>query len=405
MREVDVPAVADDLRLMLVTDLAVALHRAGVPSHRLEGVAVDVARGLGLQVQVLALPTALTVASGVGEASRVQLRRVEPADPDLAKLVALDELSNALSLGRLSAAEGRVALEQIVARGPRWSVPTGLVTWGLASGAAAVLFGGRWTDVWVSAALGVACAGLVAVLTVRPAMLRAAGMLAAMSVAAVSRWLVDGGAHLDPGVVTVSALIVLLPGYSFTVGMVELGSGHLVSGVARTAAAAISLLLLVLGVALGGGGFLGSTPSTEPALAAWVEPVAIVLAPLCFGVLLGARARDLPWVLLGGLVGLAAARLGDVGFGAPTGAFFGALAVGLCGNLAARWFGRPAALVQVPGVLLLVPGSVGFRSLIALLGGDVLAGVDHGFHMALTASALAAGLVLAPTLVPPGRPT
>lgn len=404
MHEVEVQPT-DDQRLMLVTDLSVALHRAGVPSYRLEGVVVDVANGLGLQVQVLALPTALTVASGAGEASRVQLRRVEPADPDLAKLVALDELANALSRGALSVGEGRATLEAIGRQGPHWPVPVDIVAWGMASGAAAVLFGGHATDVWVSAALGVAISGLVVVLTTRPAMLRAAGMLAALSVAAVSRWLVEGGAQLDPGIVTVSALIVLLPGYSFTLGMVELGSGHPVSGVARTAAAGISLLLLVLGVALGGGGFLGASPSTLPPLPPWVEPFAIVLAPLCFGVLLGARARDLPWVLVGGLVALFAARLGDGWLGAPAGAFFGALAVGVCGNLATRWFSRPAALLQVPGVLLLVPGSVGFRSLISLLGGDVLAGVDHAFRMALTACALAAGLVLAPTLVPPSRPT
>ena len=32
-----------------------------------------------------------------------------------------------------------------------------------------------------------------------------------------------------------------------------------------------------------------------------------------------------------------------------------------------RWRHRPAAVVLVPGILLLVPGSIGFRSLTALM--------------------------------------
>ena len=68
-----------------------------------------------------------------------------------------------------------------------------------------------------------------------------------------------------------------------------------------------------------------------------------------------------------------------------------------------RWRHRPAPVVLVPGILLLVPGSIGYRSLSSLLERDTIAGIDTAFTMVLTAVSLVAGLLLAGVLVPPPR--
>jgi uncharacterized membrane protein YjjB (DUF3815 family) len=57
----------------------------------------------------------------------------------------------------------------------------------------------------------------------------------------------------------------------------------------------------------------------------------------------------------------------------------------------------------VPGVLLLVPGSIGFRSLTLLLEQKVFVGVDAAFIMLLTAMSLVAGLLLADIVLPSRR--
>jgi uncharacterized membrane protein YjjB (DUF3815 family) len=54
-------------------------------------------------------------------------------------------------------------------------------------------------------------------------------------------------------------------------------------------------------------------------------------------------------------------------------------------------------------MLLLVPGSVGFRSLHALLQHDVLSGIETGFAMALVAVSLVTGLFLANLVFPSRR--
>jgi uncharacterized membrane protein YjjB (DUF3815 family) len=57
----------------------------------------------------------------------------------------------------------------------------------------------------------------------------------------------------------------------------------------------------------------------------------------------------------------------------------------------------------VPGILLLVPGSVGFRSLTSLLERQAVAGIETAFSMILTAMALVAGLLIAGVIAPEPR--
>jgi uncharacterized membrane protein YjjB (DUF3815 family) len=61
-------------------------------------------------------------------------------------------------------------------------------------------------------------------------------------------------------------------------------------------------------------------------------------------------------------------------------------------------------VVQVPGLLILVPGTIGFRSFASLIDRDVITGVDTLFTMLLVAISLVAGLLLSNVLVPPRGP-
>src|SRR5262249_60255730 len=77
------------------------------------------------------------------------------------------------------------------------------------------------------------------------------------------------------------------------------------------------------------------------------------------------------------------------------GAFGGAVALGLVAHLNARLRARPVWLVTIPGVLVLVPGSIGYRSLLDLVDRDVTTSIETGFAMVLTAAGIVFGLLLA----------
>ena len=57
-------------------------------------------------------------------------------------------------------------------------------------------------------------------------------------------------------------------------------------------------------------------------------------------------------------------------------------------------------MVLVPGILLLVPGSIGYRSMSSLMERDTVAGIATAFTMVLTAVSLVAGLLIAGVLAP-----
>ena len=75
-----------------------------------------------------------------------------------------------------------------------------------------------------------------------------------------------------------------------------------------------------------------------------------------------------------------------------------------CGsNIYARVKNRPAMVPSTPGLLILVPGSIGYNSLTAMVQSDTLKGVELAFQMSMTAAALAVGLLLANVVISPRR--
>jgi uncharacterized membrane protein YjjB (DUF3815 family) len=89
--------------------------------------------------------------------------------------------------------------------------------------------------------------------------------------------------------------------------------------------------------------------------------------------------------------------------GGQLGVLVGAVALGVLANAYARLLKRPAQVVSVPAVLLLVPGSLGLRGLASLFDRDTLTGVESVFATFVIATAIVAGLLIANAVVSPRR--
>jgi uncharacterized membrane protein YjjB (DUF3815 family) len=207
------------------------------------------------------------------------------------------------------------------------------------------------------------------------------------------------------GPTILASLIILLPGLSLTLALNELATGHLVSGTARFTGAMMTFLKIGLGVGLGQKLAL-FVPVPLPEVVAvslpeWTLWASLVVTPFALVVLFRARWRESLWILAGALVAFWGARLGVGWLGAGMGAVVGALLAGLVSNLFARWKHRPAVVLIVPSIILLVPGSIGYHSLSNLLAHDVTTGIGNAFEALLVGSALVAGLLLANVLLPP----
>jgi uncharacterized membrane protein YjjB (DUF3815 family) len=169
----------------------------------------------------------------------------------------------------------------------------------------------------------------------------------------------------------------------------------------------VTFLGIGFGVAVGGTlaeSLLGAPRIARATpLPMWTEVVAQIVMSLAFTVLLKARPRDTGWIVISGALAIWGTRLGVDVLGPELGVFLGALIVGVASSGYARLCDRPAMVTQIPGILLLVPGSIGFRGLAALLDKQVLSGVDTTFKMIITAVALVAGTLIANIVAPSRR--
>ncbi len=202
-------------------------------------------------------------------------------------------------------------------------------------------------------------------------------------------------------------MIVLVPGLTLTTAVAELATRNLASGTARLMGALTIFVSIGFGVAIGqkSGAFVFGQASAPPdPLPGWAEIVALVLAPVALAVLFRAGLRDLKVILPAGVIGFLGARAGAAWLGPELGVCVGAFAVTLASNIWARLADRPTAVPGVPGIMLLVPGSLGFRSVTSFVDADTIGGVQAASSMVLVAVGLAVGLLLANAAVAPRRP-
>jgi uncharacterized membrane protein YjjB (DUF3815 family) len=205
-------------------------------------------------------------------------------------------------------------------------------------------------------------------------------------------------------VVTLGSLVVLLPGLTLTIAINELATQNLAAGTARLFGGLVLLMTLGFGVAVGSslGQQLMATPTgvTPAAIPDSCWYLAIATAPLAFAILFRAQSRDFLPITLTCWAGFTITQMAS-GFLVPvvSGAV-GSFSVGLIGSLYARWTNRSSSTLAVPGLVFLVPGSIGFRSIQMLLLNDVESAVRGAFDMFMVAISLVSGLLVAYSLLP-----
>jgi uncharacterized membrane protein YjjP (DUF1212 family) len=394
----------DPVAREFVIKLGRALHQYGHPAHRLEEVLVTVCRPLGLEGQFFSMPTALFASFGhAGEQRTFQLR-IDPGAVELGKLVRLHAIAGDVAQGLLTPAQGSAEVDALVQGPPPYGPVLSTLAFAATSAAAARFFGGGLREIGLSTLIGL-CIGLIALGTTRyHTVARVFEPLAAAVAALLAALAAKAFGPVSVYTATVAGLIVLIPGFSLTVAMIELATRNLVSGTARLAGAAGTFVAIGFGVALGtrlAAAIVGAPAAVTPhPLPLWTEWVALAVAPVGFTVLLRARPADVGWIGVAGALGFGGTRLGAIVLGPELGAFAGALALGVASNAYGRALGRPEIVPLVPGMLLLVPGSLGFRSLASLVEGQTIPGVEAAFRMTLVAVSLATGLLFSNVLLP-----
>ena len=389
------------------------LHQAGVPAHQLEGMVEAIANWLGYRCDIWSSPTAVFMTLRGTEDDEdyqhipMQLIRLQPASTNLADTSELYGMGEALMKGQKTLAEAFNDLKKPCGRlYPEWLI---MLSGALISGSFALMLSASWLGALTAALSGLAVGLLYAN---AGKALRAGGMeaIAAMMVSLLVYAVNSQLEGINPASIIMSGLIVLMPGLSLTTAVTELSTDHLSSGSARLAGALIVLLKLSLGVLIGtviaewlGWDRAGVYTFATAVPPHWTQWPALLVSALSFAVIFNVRLREFHLAVIAAVTGYLVSRLGVVLGGVEFGVLLAALAIALLGNSLGRALRLPAALMRVPGIILLVPGSLGYRAVTNVLVHGEPTSQDTAMLVGTMVIALVGGLLIGNTLIPPRR--
>lgn len=397
-------------RIAFLTELAERLHAYGTTAQRLEGALLGVAARLHVECEPWVNPTGMILTfrdpddPNTNDITRVI--RMPPGEVDLSRLSMADRIAEDVLAGRIGIADGLAALERLDRRPTRrWRLMQTLA-FGMIAGGVACLLRLPWLDVATATLAGLSIGVLDYLVTRLPALRESMEAVAAVMAATLAVLVASFIGPLNLNTVIIASLIVLAPGMALTNAINELTSQHLVAGTARFAGAMTTILKLTIGtmIALTVASMVGLQTQVEfyRPQPAWVEALGLLVASYAFAVVFRSWRRDYLLVMTAAAGGYLISRYVGIWLGNVAGVFVSALVLTMAGNLYARWRKRPGALIRVPGIILLVPGSASFRGLMTLMQQqDMSAGQAALLAVLNILLALIAGLMFGNLLAPP----
>ncbi|MDG2525660.1 threonine/serine exporter family protein [Stenotrophomonas sp. HITSZ_GD] len=397
-------------RVAFVSEIASRLHSYGTTAQRLEAAVIALSQQLDLDCEPWSNPTGVILSfsdpsKAIGSSDITRVIRLAPGENDLYKLSVADYIADSVAQGRMSIAQGHTALRrldrEVDGRGKSMQV----FAFGLAAAGVAGLWKLPWLDIATAGVIGLLIGLLTQYTDRRPATKEAGDALAALLAGFVATVVASLVGSLNLNTVIIASLVVLLPGMALTNAVNELASQHWVSGTARLAGAVTTVLKLTVGavIAVTLTQYLGLEPQVRAARpqAHWVEWASLLAAAYAFAVLFKAHRRDYGWVMAAAIAGYVIARYAGQEWGSPAGVFASAMLLTAGGNLFGRVIQKPGALIRLPGIIMLVPGSTSLRGFLNLVQQQ---NVDVGqvAFLAVTniVMALVAGLLFGNLLVP-----
>jgi uncharacterized membrane protein YjjP (DUF1212 family) len=379
--------------------------RAGDAAFRVHDAVERLAPRLGIDhLDLLVTVTGMTATARRGNEQVTLARKVGPLGINAARLGRLEQLANEPPTALTPSALG-TRLDAIEATAPEHPIVVVAIAVGLASASFAYL-----NDANVAGVLATFAAGGVGQL-VRSILLgrhfnqfavTAFCALVAAGLYYIAAWLLSR-AGIDPGhgIGVIAAVLFLIPGFPLVAALLDLLQHQATAGVVRlayattlllAAAFGLAIVFVVAGVALSA----PQPPSTDLALTIALRGLASLAGGCGFAVLYNSTNRT---VLVVGLLALLGneLRLGlqDAGTPQPMATFAGALLVGLLASVLRGYLREPRIVLTVPGIIIMVPGSYAFQSVVLFSQGNALGGLQAAVQAGFVVGGMALGLATA----------
>ncbi|ORZ10752.1 hypothetical protein BCR42DRAFT_333438 [Absidia repens] len=396
----------------------------GCPAHRLEYIMREVSKTLNVQAEYVYLPNIMLMSFLDPDMHTTETHFVrQPQSFDMHKLGEIYRLEKLVSHGEVTVDEALEFVDKVTGEHDVYPFWVGPFTYALASFCGCVMFyGGTWREAGLASGLAIFFA-IYEVFSGRLVNFQPIyEITCCIIIGFISRAVGQFGFCFTP--VAFASFIVILPGYSMAISIVELVSRQLVCGVVRMVYAIIYSFLLGYGITMGSSLYATIDPSsmdqktqcqrTEKAgtcLTTVPEVYYFLTVPLfavAYCVYLRARIPRWPVMIIVAIIGFVVNWALACRATAPSQVLqvAPAFVIGLLGNLYTKFTQKMSFDAVLLGVFYLVPGSLGLKSALGFFGtttGSEFSNQGAGFALSMieTSIGISIGLFVATLLVYP----
>ena len=382
---------------------AKALHENGLPTHRLEERMKVVCSSLTINGQFFSTPGSIFASLTIQGVTQSHMIKLTDNELNLEKIDRIEVIIQKVISKEINPQEGHEKLNQIKSSKNRYSEITTIFFMGISTAAAACVFGGELPAIISAFIIGLGIGSLGLLLRFVPQLDKIYALLAAIWAVLVSGLFNSYFKNFQLDIATICGLILLIPGFTFTVSITEMVNNHLIAGLSRFTTAFITFVMLAIGIGIGESFIykldLNKGIHVWNTLPFWKEWIALIFVPLGFVVLFKAKPKDFWWILIGCWISYFSFKIGNQFTSNTTAVFLASLLLGIGSNLFSLKTKRNPSVMLVPGMILLVPGSLGFLSISKLVESDVVGGIQIALNMLITSMALVLGIIFSNVLL------
>jgi len=388
--------------LCLALDVGEGMVKCGAEISRVEDTIERICRAYGAaHVEVFSVISYINAAVRMPDGSySSQLRRIRSVSNDFGILERLNALSRKICAERPSLDVFDAELRELKKLKPYRNWVMCLAS-GLATGAFAMLFGGKWNDGLIAFLIGVLIklveSRMPAKVNVMAKTVISAAIAAAIAIVTASFEIADSADY-----VIIGAIMVLVPGVSFGTAMRDLLYGDLLAGTLKTLQAILLALMIAFGYMISVEllDVFGISISEHPQVNAdyenffkplfFIATVTAAIGAVSFAILFNVAPKHLIYGAAAGLVTYAiyyTVEFFTEGMAFPA-AFISTMFTAMFAEVFSRVRKAPTIVFLIPGVIPTVPGGALYRAMRALL----LLDFDGAFEALVTTLQIGLGI-------------
>lgn len=402
------PSLTHKLQINFIIKLGLALHHCGATSYRIENHLLNLAKFWNIEASFLVTPTAFTfIFSSNPDDQHTHIVRVQPAGNDLGKLAVIDEIVEKVVASQVTLDEAIELLIEAKQQSSFYSNKTEALAWCVTGGAFAMLLSPSSLDIVSSFSFSLLVFILYKLSVRSPRLASIVEFFAPFISAILACFIASIGITINVPFVILSSVIIFIPGLSITVALSEIVNKDLVSGTSKLVDATMLLFKLYFGALLGI--TLGNLIWTiDPlvldmsyALPDWKNYIAVMALSTGLAVAFNVHKSDIIWGIAAGLIAYVVSTFAAQYLGFTLGTFVGSFSVGLFSNIYAIIKNRPASIVLIQGIVLLVPGSRTYMDLNSYISGhEIINNINDSGFVLMIFIAILAGMILANAVLP-----